>query len=242
MQLIAYKNKLVNYINFLTNVVENDDIDGFTVPIVKTKDNTIILFDDNMGEGINTEVLQSSTIEDLKQTSVIELNQLLTELSKLPNTFKKRIILNIYPLITPILSNETIFYVNQLNKEYVILIKEEIDKFPNLDISLCTINTNLLQEIKRNINNHPLGLIIDESNPTYVEADFYVLKPIMLDATIIKQELDIGKEIMIAITSNDDLSLTYTFFRQETTALKNELFLKLTFMTGYPDIFNNLFK
>lgn len=239
MQIISYKNNLINFITFFQSSINNDYINGISVPIIRTKDNQIIVFDDNMGSSASTEVLQNSTIADLQETTIFSLDSMLASLTT-ESTFQKRIILNVYPLIMPILSNETIQYVNEQNRRYIIQIKTIIDKYPNLNISLSSINTNLLQEMKRRITNHDLGLIINTENPVYVQADFYILKPIMLDEVIIKQELDAGHEVMISLTNADDLSIVYNFFKENPSPLRNELLLKLTFMTGYPQVLNNL--
>jgi len=241
MQIISYKNELINFITFFQSSINNDNINGISVSIIRTKDNQIVVFDDNMGNDISTEVLQNSTITDLQETTIFTLENMLNSLTTTTN-FQKRIILNIYPLIAPILSNETIQYVNEQNKLYITQIKTIINKYPNLNISLSSINTNLLQEMKRQITNNSLGLIINTENPVYVEADFYILKPIMLDEIILKQELDSGNEVMISITNANDLSIIYSFFKENSTPLRNELLLKLTFMTGYPQVLSNLLK
>jgi len=241
MQIISYKNNITNFITFFDNAIKTGYINGLSVPIIKTLDNQIIVFDDNMGTGIKTEVLQNNTINNLQETTIFTLDNMLTSLNNI-NGFNKRIILNVYPLALPILSNETIQYVNNENMLYIKLIKEIIDKYPNLNISLCSINTNLLQEMKRMIINHNLGLIVDVDNPIYVDVDFYILKPIMLDEVIINQELDRGHEIIISVTTGDDLSLTYIFFKENSNKLRDEILLKLTFMTGYPQILNSTLK
>lgn len=235
MQIISYKNNITNFISFLNSVINTNYIDGLSVPIIKTMDNQIIVFDDNMGEGTSTEVLQNSTINDLQDATIFTLERMLTALTNI-NGFNKRIILKVYPLVLPILSNETIQYINTQNRVYIQTIKTIIDKYPNLNISLTSINTNLLQEMKRSITNYKLGLIVDQANPIYVSVDFYILKPIMLDEVILKQELDVGREIMISITTGDDLSITHSFFKENSNFLKNELLLKLTFITGYPEV------
>ena len=215
-----------------------DYIDGLSVPIIKTRDDKIIVFDDNMGTGTKTEVLQNSTINDLQETTIFTLESMLTALTNI-NGFNKRIILNVYPLMLPILSNETIQYINNKNMLYIKMIKEIIDKYPNLNISLSSVNTNLLQEMKRRIINHNLGLIVDVDNPIYLDVDFYILKPIMLDEVIINQELDRGHEVIVSVTSGDDLSLTYIFFKENKNKVRDEILLKLTFMTGYPQVLNS---
>ena len=237
MQIISYKNNITNFITFFNSVINTDYIDGLSVPIIKTRDNQIIVFDDNMGEETSTEVLQNSTINDLQETTIFTLERMLTALTNIKD-FNKRIILKVYPLVLPILSNETIQYINTQNRVYIQTIKTIIDKYPNLNISLTRINTNLLQEMKRSITNHELGLIIDQANPIYISVDFYVLNPLMLDEVILKQELDEGREIMISITTGNDLSIINSFFKENSNFLKNELLLKLTFITGYPDLLN----
>lgn len=238
MQIISYKNNITSFINFFDNVIKTDYIDGLSVPIIKTRDDEIIVFDDNMGTGTKTEILQNSTINDLQETTIFSLENMLTALTNI-NGFNKRIILNVYPLMLPILSNETIQYVNNQNMLYIKIIKEIIDKYPNLNISLSSVNTNLLQEMKRRIINHNLGLIVDVDNPIYLDVDFYILKPIMLDEVIINQELDRGHEVIISVTSGDDLSLTYIFFKENKNKVRDEILLKLTFMTGYPQVLNS---
>ena len=241
MKIISYKNNITNFITFFNSVINTDYIDGLCVPIIKTRDNQIVIFDDNVGDGTSTEILQNSTINDLQKTTIFTLEHMLTALTNVKG-FNKRIILKVYSLVLPILSNETIQYINNQNRIYIQTIKTIIDKYPNLNISLTSINTNLLQEMKRNITNHQLGLIVDQANPIYISADFYVLKPILLDEVILKQELDAGREIMIFITTGDDLSITYYFFKENPSPLKDEILLKLTFMTGYPRVLNGILK
>ena len=240
MQIISYKNNTISFREFFDNAIKIDYINGVSIPI-KTRDNKIIVFDDNMGSGTKTEVLQDSTVNDLQETTIFTLESMLTALTNVKG-FNKRIILNVYPLILPILSNETIQYINNQNIIYIESIKKVIDRYPNLDISLSSVNTNLLQEMKRSITNHNLGLIVDVDNPIYADVDFYILKPIMLDELIINQELDRGHEVMISITTGDDLSLTYIFFKENSNKIRDEILLKLTFITGYPQVLNSTLK
>ena len=241
MQIISYKNNTISFREFFDNAIKIDYINGVSIPIIKTRDNKIIVFDDNMGSGTKTEVLQDSTVNDLQETTIFTLESMLTALTNVKG-FNKRIILNVYPLILPILSNETIQYINNQNIIYIESIKKVIDRYPNLDISLSSVNTNLLQEMKRSITNHNLGLIVDVDNPIYADVDFYILKPIMLDELIINQELDRGHEVMISITTGDDLSLTYIFFKENSNKIRDEILLKLTFITGYPQVLNSTLK
>ena len=240
MQIISYKNNITSFRTFFDTAIKNDYINGLSVPIIKTRDNQIIVFDDNMGNGTSTEILQNSTVNDLQETTIFTLDSMLTALNA--NKFNKRIILNVYPLILPILSNETIQYVNNQNILYIETIKNVINNYPNLNISLCSVNTNLLQEIKRQFINYQLGLIVDPNNPIYVDVNFYILNPIMLDEVILRDELNRGHEVMISITTGDDLSMVYSFFKENSTPIRDDILLKLTLITGYPQVLNRTFQ
>ena len=98
MQIISYKNNITSFRTFFESVINTDYIDGLSVPIIRTRDNQIIVFDDNMGDGTSTEVLQNSTINDLQETTIFSLESMLTALTNI-NGFNKRIILKVYPLI-----------------------------------------------------------------------------------------------------------------------------------------------
>lgn len=238
MKIITYKNNLITYEEFLENANNTSYIDGLIIPIIMTKDKEIVVFDDQI-TGINkTEVIQNNTFNELKNSSIIKLEDFLNKIFN----FKKRIIINLYPLYQVILSNETIQYINEQNKEYIDLVNEIIKKFPNLDLSLCTYNHQLLQIIKRIIDYKKNGLIILQEDLNYFDVDFYIISPTMLDELIINQELNRGKEIMISTFSSSDLSIINDYFIKYPTPLKNNVFNKLTFISAYPELFYQIFK
>lgn len=238
MKLITYKNNLITYEKFLENANDISYIDGLIIPIIMAKDKEIVVFDDQI-TGINkTELIQNNTFNELKNSSIIKLEDFLNKLIN----FKKRIIINLYPLYQVILRDETIQYINEQNKEYINTVNEIIKKFPNLDLSLCTYNHQLLQFIKRIINYKKKGLIIIQEDLSYLDVDFYIMSPNMLDALIINQELNRGKEIMISAFSSSDLSIINDYFIKYSTPLKESILNKLTFISAYPELFYQIFQ
>ena len=110
-----------------------------------------------------------------------------------------------------------------------------------MDLSFCTSNQPLLQFVKRIIVNKKKGLIIVQEDLNYLDVDFYIISPTMLDVLIINQELNRGKEIMISSFTNNDMSIIYDYFIKNPTILKRQIFNKLTFISSYPDLFYQIF-
>lgn len=237
MKIITYKNNLITYEDFLKNANDISYIDGLIIPIIMTKDKQIVVFDDQITGTQKTEVIQNNTFNELKNSSIIRLEEFLDKMIN----FNKRIIINLYPLYQVILSNETIQYINEQNNEYINLVNEIINKFPKLDLSLCTYNQPLLQFIKRIIKTRKKGLIVLQEDLNYMDVDFYIIPPTMLDALIINQEIDQGKEVMISSFSSNDLVIINEYFIKYPTTLKNNIFNKLTFISAYPGLFYQLF-
>jgi len=237
MKIITYKNNLITYEDFLKNARNYEYVDGLIIPVIMTKDKEIIVFDDQITGIARTEIIQSNTFNELQNAGIIKLRDFLTNI----NTFNKRIIINVYPLYQVILTEDSVQYINELNNEYINLINDIIQNFPNLKISICTINQPLLTRIKRIIVNKPKGLIITNENLNYIDVEFYIVPPTMLDALIIIEELNRGKEIMISSYSSSDMSIINDYFFKNQTALKSRIFTQLTFVSAYPELFYQLF-
>ena len=237
MKIITYKNNLITYEDFIKNTQNYDYVDGMIIPIIMTKDKEIIVFDDQITGISRTEILQSNTFKELQNSAIIKLDEFLSKIS----FFKKRVIINVYPLYQSIISDENIQYINSLNQDYITLLNNIINKFPNLKISLCTFNQTLLQFIKRIIVNKQKGLIVTQEDLNYMDVDFYIIPPTMLDVLIINEELNKGKEVIISSFNSNDMAIINDYFYKNPTPIKNIILNKLTFVSAYPDLFYQLF-
>lgn len=237
MKIITYKNNLITYEKLLKNAIEDNYIDGIIVPIIMTKDKKIVIFDDQITGISGLEILRGNTLKELQNNIVIELDNFLEKIA----FFSKRIILNIYPLLQTALTNETIQYINKVNQQYINLINSIIMKHNNLNISLCSTNQELLYIIRNNLYNYPKGLILKENNLNYMDVDFYIMPPNMIDISIINQELNQNKEIMISSFTSNDLEIINEYFFKNKNYLKTQLLNKITFVSAYPDLLYQLF-
>ena len=234
MAIIASINAFQNLNNLIQFTREDDYVDGLIISIIKTKDNNIIVYDGNE-KIFSSQLIQENNLDTLINTSFIKLDDFLKQLKD----YKKRVILNIYPLTLIALSDETVQYFNEENTLYIMKIKEIIDKYPSINISLATSNNHLLQIIKNNIKTYKNGYILIQDNLNYLDSDFYIISPLILDVIILTEQLNKGKELMVYTTTTNDLAILSKFF--DKTKIKNDLFYRLTFITNYPEIFYNLF-
>ena len=237
MTIITYKNNLITYDEFIKNTQNYDYVDGLIIPIIMTKDKQIIVFDDQITGIARTEILQSNTYNELQNAAIIKLEDFLKRIQQ----FKKRIIINAYPLYQVVLTEDNLQYINEQNTEYINLVNNIVKQFLNLKISLCTFNQPLLKRIKEIIINNKKGLIVMQEDLNYMDVDFYIIPPTMLDALIIQEELNRGKEVMISSFTSNDLSIINDYFLINPSPIKNRIFNQLTFVTAYPALFNRLF-
>ena len=192
MAIIASINAFQNLNNLIQFTREDDYVDGLIISIIKTKDNNIIVYDGNE-KIFSSQLIQENNLDTLINTSFIKLDDFLKQLKD----YKKRVILNIYPLTLITLSDETIQYFNEENTLYIMKIKEIIDKYPSINISLATSNNHLLQIIKNNIKTYKNGYILIQDNLNYLDSDFYIISPLILDVIILTEQLNKGKEFIL---------------------------------------------
>ncbi len=238
MSIIAYKNNISNPVNFLDIVEKSTYINGMYIYIVQSKDGNIIAYSIDPKDNLSLEDLQNNTIEKLDKTCIIELDTLLNRL----DTWTKKIVINVTPIIIPPLSESTIKLINQKNWEYISKIKDIVEKHKNLNISLHSTNRLLIDYMINQIKSFKIGWEIAPNDLTYITTDYYVLSSEMLNEEIILQQLNLGKEIMVKVVDGNDLMLVFEFFHKNSNANRDIIFNKTTFVCSYPEMFYELFK
>lgn len=237
MAIYAYQNAVTNFVEFLKNIREKEFIDGFVLHITMTKDNQIIVYTPESSR-LSIESIQGSDLKEIEESGTIELKKFLTELPK----DVKKMILYITPLITPPLSEEILAEVNARNWAYIEKLKNILLPFQHLNIRLASISRGLVRYMQQQINFIDIGWILSPLDLNYHEVDFFVLPTTLVNANIIRQELERGGKIIIQIITDADLELIFRFFGGESTHTNQDLFSKMEFITAYPNIFYTLFK
>lgn len=217
---------------FMLIVEKEKNIQGMAFDLSMTRDKKIVIFTPTPNSIVTKESLQDSTFEQLKTYRIYTLEDALHYF----DGYKNKIILNVMPLNHPPMTEDTLAGITNLNKEYIEEICRVVENHPNLNIYLTSISRTLVSYMKEKIKKNKLGFSIGYDN-SYIDVDFYVFSPGFLNAEIMKQQIDNGKEIMLSVRDCEDINLLYRFFFGiERYSIRNEILNALTFISDYPII------
>lgn len=234
MSIIARRNNLENPITFLNNANDSTYIDGILLEVTMTKDGIIVIYNSTDNLGVTLDRIQNSNFEDLDKTSVESLDTIL----QLLDGWKKKIIIRVSSLLSPILSDQTLLEYQEKNSSYIDKINKIIIKYPTLNTNLHSTNTHLIFYLKQIVKSSPIGLELIDENDSYVDVNYYIFPTTLLDYGVIKQQLDLNKDVMVTIKASDDLVLLYNFFDRYPTLL--DIKYNIQFITSYPKLVNEL--
>lgn len=101
---------------------------------------------------------------------------------------------------------------------------------------------SLLEIIKKEKIDTKLGFQIVGFDLNYIDVDYYVFTTDMLNLPLIKQQIDLNKEVMIYIENEYDVSYLYDLFKGKE---KNDLSIfisnHINLIGKYPAILNKIF-
>lgn len=231
MQIIAHKNNLYNNKDFI-NKVESDhqNLNGIMLDIIKTKDERLLVFSPVSTNKTTIDTIQNNNLDEISYLDILTLEDALTILE----TFKEKILLNILPLNEAVVIEDHQKTVKN-NEHYIELINNIISKYKNLNLYICSISHNLLYHIIRKIENVKYGVILSVNDSTYIDVDFYIFSPEMLKESILKQQLDLKKEVMIQMHDCDDMTNVTCFLMN--TIKQKEIIKDMQFITNHSQLF-----
>jgi len=239
MKIIAHKNNLYNTEEFIQSVLGEERISGLALDITITKDNQIIIFNWVSTNDVTIKNVQNMDLSSLQKGSVLLLEDMLEAFK---DTHKK-VIINFCPLLTEKISDDNIEQINEKYQNYVKVTLEILKKYAYMDLYLSSIHEKVIYFLKQMATFARVGYVLYEGAFNYIDTDYYVFTTGTLDEKICTQQLDIGKEIMIAIQTNDDLNAVWNAFqsKNEKSSLKR-IFDETYFINDYPDLFYQLFE
>ena len=184
--------------------------------VVMTKDKKVLVFSRVTTNKITINTIQNNNLNELTYYDILTLEDALTML----NNFKEKIIINLLPLNEAILIEDYEKVVSN-NLSYTEEVKKVIDRFPNLNIYVCSSSYNLLYQIIRVFTNRKKGVVLSEDSGSYIDVDFYIFIPSMLNEKIMAEQLNIGKEVMIIMEDADDISIVISFLENNRNNKEN---------------------
>lgn len=216
MMIIAHKSNLYNNKTFIEKVNSLENLTGVMLDIVMTKDKKVLVFSRVTNNKITINTIQNNDLSELIYYDILTLEDALTML----NNFKGKIIINLIPLNEALLVEDYQKVVSN-NLSYTEEVKKVTDKFPNLNIYVCSSSYNLLYQIIRIFTNNKKGVILSENSGNYIDVDFYIFIPSMLNEKIMAEQLSIGKEVMLIMEGADDISIVINFLENNRNNKEN---------------------
>ena len=216
MMIIAHKSNLYNNKNFVESVNQLEGLAGIMLDVVMTKDKQVLVFSRVTTNKITINTIQNNNLNEISYYDILTLEDALTMLEG----FKGKIIINLLPLNEALLIEDYQKVVDN-NLRYTEVVKTITDKFVHANIYICSSSYNLLYQIIRVFPNDKHGVILDENSGSYIDVDFYIFVPNMLDERIMSEQLSLKKEVMIMMEDCDDLSIVLSFLEDNRNNKEN---------------------
>ena len=216
MMIIAHKSNLYNNKNFVESVNQLEGLAGIMLDVVMTKDKQVLVFSRVTTNKITINTIQNNNLNEISYYDILTLEDALTMLEN----FKGKIIINLLPLNEALLIEDYQKVVDN-NLRYTEVVKTITDKFVHVNIYICSSSYNLLYQIIRVFPNDKHGVILDENSGSYIDVDFYIFVPNMLDERIMSEQLSLKKEVMIMMEDCDDLSIVLSFLEDNRNNKEN---------------------
>ena len=237
MRIIAFKDNLYNTQDFMKKVASQPFLEGISFNVTTTKDGTIVIFSPISTNESLLDNIQKVTFEEFKNRMFTTLEETL----KIATTYKGRILINIMPLLTSEITDDNIEYINKITYQYVERIIEIINRYPNLNIYIASSSHRIIYYLVQLRKKFKIGVTLESDNLNYIDVDFYTFNPYMFDFAIMNQQLKQKKEIMVSISTLDELSLIIGYFSNETPIdIKKNVFNSLIAITPHTEILYRL--
>lgn len=239
MKILAQKNTKYTLPEFFSNVINYDYISGIVLNVVKTSDNVLVVINLSSGEESYVKTVYSNEFLNLKGFEMAPLKEIINYLKRI--NYKRKVILNIIPYLPIQLTEEQNKLLFLEYQEYARNLKNIINN-SNLDMYIHSVSRSLIDLIKKENLKSKLGFAIVGFDLNYIDVDYYVFTPEMLNFPLMKQQLDNSKEIMVYIGTDYEISYLYDIFKgNKITDLTKEIAGSIYLIGNYPEVLNKTF-
>ncbi len=240
MNVIAHAHNVCTSSEFQELIFNNENVCGLSLNLIMTRDHKIIIYTTAPNNPVSITALEMTPLDEIKNYHVWELDEVLSYFQN--QTYNKKIFLQLIPLATGPITDDTVVAINKQNYTYVKIVTDIIQKYPNLQIHVSSLDYNLIYYMKDLVNTHKVGVTISYNNLNYVDVDFYEFPSNMVDLMMIHQQLNLGKDVVVLVRDDNDISLLLKSFKKTDNALAKQVFPKIIFNTTYPEIFYLTFR
>ncbi len=240
MNLIIQKSIKYNMQDFFNKVIDLDFVDGISMNVGVTKDNEIVIFNLSSGNDELVKSIYSNTYKELKNLELVTLEEVLNYLNKI--NYKGRVMLNIIPLEHKCITEEETKALMEKIKLFINNLETLLKNKTNLKMYLHSTSRNLITLLKNKGLKASIGFAVTTTDLNYIDTDYYVFAYEMINLILIKQELDLKKDVYLYLGSAYEMSSIFDYLRgDKATPLARELYDKLNLIGDYPDIMKKTF-
>ncbi len=241
LKILANKTDLYNNKEFLQKTSQKIKyLEGVGFNIAITKDNQFVIFSPVSNNQATIQTITNKNLKELTSLDLLTLNDALSFYQQRGS--QNKIFLNLLPATIPIVSEESLEDIKNINKNYVKYLLKSLKPYENLNLYLGSVNSSLMQLLESENIPWKKGIVLFGGNLNYIDVDFYVFGTELLNGEIFSQQLKLNKEVILYLGDANDLLIAYQFFRGETaTALANSIFDEILFLNDYPELFLKLF-
>ena len=210
MKIITNKNFYSNMEEFLDEFLDNQNsLDGISLEVVLARDGVPMSITTTAYESVDNELIkqiQNTKSDNIKNDNIWPLERVLNKLRNIKN----KIVINFLFSIT--------------------------NKYPALNFYISSLSRNIIFHLKNRETKNKIGVILSPYDDSYVDVDFYVFPPEMLNLSIMAEQLSINKELMISCAVCQNIKTVYEFLHNPKVKNLNEIINKVSFISNYPII------
>ena len=197
MKIITNKNFYSNMEEFLDEFLDNQNsLDGISLEVVLARDGVPMSITTTAYESVDNELIkqiQNTKSDNIKNDNIWPLERVLNKLRNIKN----KIVINFIPIPTIAFAQDT-EAINKINEDQVSSLFSITNKYPALNFYISSLSRNIIFHLKNRETKNKIGVILSPYDDSYVDVDFYVFPPEMLNLSIMAEQLSINKELMIS--------------------------------------------
>lgn len=239
MKLIIQKGEKYTNEDFFKQVIHYEYIDGITLNVAKTNDDVLVVFNLASSSNVLIKNIYESSYQQLKNLEVISLETVIRYLSQI--NYPKKILLNLIPYKLMQLTEEQNKLLIEEYKTYARLLKNCLQDI-NLQIGIHSVSRSLLEFVRKSNITTSFGFAVVGYDLNYIDVDYYIFTVDMLNLPLIKQQIGLGKDVIIYIQNDFELSFIYDMFLgAKKTDLTKEIYKDVHLMGNYPEVLKKTF-
>lgn len=239
MKIIAQKTDFYDNQEFFTEVIQYQSVNGISFNVLFNNEGKLLVYSYTPSSQYVIDRLERLPFQHVNNPNIMTLEDALEQVRRNRNDLE--VYLNLIPTEINIVDDESLKELSAMNTRYTATLKQVVDNFPELKISLHSISRPLALLFQRNITNRRVGIFVYSGDLTPTEVSYYVFPVYMINNIIFEELIRRGKEIVLFVADDSDMAVVVqTYNSPKTTARASSILPKLTFIVNQPIVMEKL--